>query len=168
LPFPKVGTTGACKICRFTHEGELNAKYLADPKGFNAATAALLAKTKWGFSFTRQTWYAHVKYHLRAAEDRFVEKANTQLVRTQRGLIKDTTNDQFLQAVIDLGLQKALDTPESVTVEHALKAVSIREQRKERVNNLTLVLAQFITGQRPAYIVEGEAVEGIATEVPVG
>lgn len=66
-------------------------------------------------------------------------------------------------------MQKALDEPESVSVEHALKAVGIREARKDRVNNLTLILASFVTGQKPAYVIEGEIIEATVTEVaPVG
>lgn len=159
---------GSCKICRWVHEGELNAKYIEDSKAFNAAKALQWADGKYEFRFVRQTFYTHTREHLKSAEDRFVEKAEREIARASRGTVKNASNDDFLQAVIDLGMSKALDAPETVGIDHALKAVSIREARKDRVNSLTLVLAGFITGNKPVYtpIDSDIIIEGQIKELP--
>lgn len=158
---PRFGKAGFCKLCRWDHEGELNAKIKA---GQNAAECLRWAKDKYDFTFTRQTLYTH-KEHLKAPEEKVIEAAG----RVRREKVIPKTNREFLEAVRDLAISNALDDPDSVTLEHGLKAASILESSKQKQGDITLILAQVVTGHQPDVLVEATAapvmIEGTAREV---
>jgi hypothetical protein len=148
------GRPGFCKLCAWEHEPELNKLMKA---GRNAAQTAQWAKDKHGFTFNRQTFYSH-KGHITAPEDKVIAYAD----REKRGLqpvIRNATNKQFLEAVRDIGYTQAMNDPESVSLDHALKAAGLLEQSKQKTGDITLVFAQVVTGHSPDVIVEGEARE---------
>jgi hypothetical protein len=148
------GKVGYCKLCAWSEEPSLNKLMKA---GKNAAECRQWAKDKFGFTFNRQTFYAH-KEHITAPEDKVVAFAD----RQSRGLqpvIKRSTNKDFLEAVRDIGMAHAEADPELVTIDHALKAAQILEQSKSKQSDITLILAQVVTGHAPDVIVEGEARE---------
>lgn len=159
---PKFGKAGYCKLCRWDEEPELNRLIKA---GKNAAECARWAKGKFGFTFTRQTFYSH-KEHLAAPQDKVVAAAAG---RRREKVIPKATNKEFLEAVRDLAFANALEDPDSVTLEQGLKAASILESSKQKAGDITLILAQVVTGQRPDVLVEAPSapvmIEGTAREV---
>lgn len=160
--------SGACKLCSWPFEGELNRKIrdagfdAKDRPKFNAAMAERWAKDKYDFAFTRQTYYKHLD-HIRHPADKYV--AASHKPRADGELIRSSSNDDLLQAVIDLGMQRIEADPGSVSIDHALKAVQIRESRREKGQDMLLVFAKIVTGQGavagllPAPAVEGEFAE---------
>lgn len=150
-----VGNEGHCKICahveapRFIRGAREGGK---SGEGWNA-TEAMEAGAAFGLKFSRQTWYEHQK-HVRAGETAVVPVKSAALTASD---IKRTSNEDFLGTIRDIGMQKALANPESVTVDQALKAVQIMEGKKERPNDGLNILVQFVTGQPPAVVIEGSA-----------
>lgn len=126
-------------------------------KGWNA-TEAQEAATAFGFTFARQTWYAHVK-HAQSSDKRVIQAA--ELVRSgEKGLtITKRSNTDVLEAIRDIGAQRALDNPDNVSLDHSLKAIQILEGRKDRGSDALNILVQFTVGQPPAVIIEGTARE---------
>lgn len=128
--------------------------------GKNAAECERWAKDKFGFTFNRQTFYRH-KEHITAPEDKVV--AYAERARADVPVIRNATNKQFLEAVRDIGYTQAVNDPESVTLEHALKAAGLLEQSKQKSGDITLVFAQVVTGHQPDVVIEGTAREVGAT-----
>lgn len=161
------GKPGYCKICahpmahKFIQGAREGGK---SGKGWNAAEAQEAGKV-YGLSFNRQTWYAHLE-HARTAEARVIQAA--EMVRKEGALtlrdIERHNNTDVLEAIRDLGMKKALDDPEQVTLDHALKSIQILEQRKDKGGDALNVLVQFVVGQPPAVVIEGQAREVPADE----
>jgi hypothetical protein len=154
------GTPGFCKICahpdahvfiRGAREGGKTGK------GWNSKEAQEAGRV-YGLTFSRQTWYAHLD-HAKTGEQRLITAA--QKVREDGALtvqgIKKSSNTELLEAIRDIGSQRAINNPEEVTLDHALKAVQIMENRKDKSSDSLNILVQFVTGQPPAVVVEGTA-----------
>lgn len=153
----KVFKSGYCKLCRWAHEGELNEKI---KQGQNAGECRRWAETKYDFRFNRQTFYNH-KEHLNNPPP-VAEPDGKALVPSPHGgvtQIRKTSNREFLETIRDIGYTKATLDPDSVTLEHAMKAASIIEQSKQKQTDIAIVFAQVVTGHTPDVIVEGEARE---------
>lgn len=151
------GRPGYCRLCAWEHEPELN-RHLKNGK--NAAECARWALDKYGFTFNRQTLYSH-RGHITAPEDKVVAYAERK--RAEVPAIRNATNKQFLEAVRDIGYTQAVNDPESVSLEHALKAAALLEQSKVKTGDITLIFAQVVTGHSPDVVVEGEAREIAST-----
>lgn len=151
------GKPGFCSVCAHTEVAAINKKVR---EGLNAAQLNRWCKERFGFEVHRTVWYAH-KAHAQSPEQRVVQAAEQQ----RRALdIKRGSNTSFLEAVRDIGLAKAITDPEQVSIDHALKAVSILENRKDRAGDQINLLVAIVTGQNaPQTIVEAEYKE-ISTE----
>lgn len=148
------GKPGFCSVCAHTNVADINAKVR---EGLNAAQLSRWTEERFGFKVHRSTWYSH-KPHALSPEQRVIQAAETQ---RQALAIKRGSNTGFLEAVRDIGLAKAIDNPDQVSIDHALKAVSILENRKDRTGDSLNVLINIAVGQIPAY----EVVEGAFKEV---
>lgn len=154
-----VGKPGYCKICDSQAATFLNAKVAADPKGFNAAKAQeFVAGLGIGLTFNRQTWYEHVKHithplitHAKAAQESPV--------------IQPKTNQGVLEMIRDIGMKRAIDHPDEVTVDHAIKAAGALEARKLGSDNVIILLAKFMAQQKPEELT-GETIQGKWRELP--
>lgn len=128
--------------------------------GWNAAQFNEVA-SKNGEHWNRQTYYEHRKHAL-TAEQRVVQAA-VQVRQSGALKIRDIEkhdNTTVLEAIRDLGMKRALENPEDVTVDQGLKAASILEQRKDRGGSGLQLLVAFVTGtDRPAVVIEGSAQE---------
>jgi hypothetical protein len=153
LPGRGFGKPGYCKLCAWEEEPALNKLMKA---GKNAAECARWAKDKFGFEFNRQTFYNH-KGHITAPEDKVVAYAEQK--KLEKPVIRTATNRDFLQAVRDIGYTRALDNPDEISIDHALKAASILETSKQKQSDITLIFAQVVTGHAPDIVVEGTARE---------
>ena len=140
---------GYCKACSSPLVKEINKRL--------ARNDALVGIAEWcgkqGFAITRQKLGDH-KAHITDPRTTFVEKA-----RRNPEIRNGVTNDEFLQAVIDAAASRAELDPDAITITHGLKAVQVREARKEKSINVLLLLAETFTGkrleQRPQPMIEG-------------
>lgn len=149
------GKSGFCSLCIHTNVDEINKKIR---EGLNAGQMSRWAKERFGLEVHRTTWYSH-KPHALSPEQRVIQAAKQQ---TQALAIKRGSNTGFLEAVRDIGLAKAIDNPEQVSIDHALKAVSILEGRKDKTGDSLNVLINIAVGQMPSY----EVIEGTSKEIP--
>lgn len=149
-------TLGRCKCCAWEHVKELN-KRIA--RGDTQKAIVEWCATK-DFQVTRQKIGDHTE-HIRDPRETFVENA-----RKNPAIRSGVTNDEFLQSVIDVAAQKAAEDPDSIGIAHGLKAVQIREARKEKQLNVLLVLAERLTAlpTQPTDIIEGDWTEVPALE----
>jgi hypothetical protein len=70
----------------------------------------------------------------------------------------------------ELGMRKAIENPEEVTVDHALKAASILQAAEKKGDNILVVLAKAVMAEPPDDIVGlisqgADVVEGEYEEV---
>jgi len=119
------GKPGYCKLCAHPNLPEINKQIKA---GLNAAQLNAYCNERWGLTAARQTWYTHIKQHATHPADKVV--AVSKLPRPNGELIRQTTDEEFTQAVIDIGMRKAIEDPDSISIDHALKAVQIRSSAK--------------------------------------
>lgn len=158
------GHAGFCKICAHP-EAPRFVKGARD--GWNAKQAQTVGEMV-GLTFNRQTWYTHLE-HAKTGEQMVIQAAEQ--VRKSGALtvagIRKNSNTDVLGAIRDLGMKRALEHPEDVGIDHALKAVQILEARKDRGSDQLNILVQFVTGNAPTVVVERptEVIEGTAVEI---
>lgn len=145
-----LGKPGYCKLCAFAEAPALNERI---EKGWTPRQINDWLRP-FGLQVSRDTIYKH-RDHLTHPQDKVVAYAK----RTQAVARRKTTTDEFLQAVQDIGFQRAQEHPEEITVDHALKAASILAQKREKGTNVFLLMAQVVTGNAPTVVVEGQAEE---------
>lgn len=156
---------GSCSICASTHASEYNSLIV---EGLNVPQLnAVAARYQEGWS--RPTWYRHTD-HAKAGENpiRAGSGGHPRALVPQEPPkpleIRKSSNQEFLETIRDIGYSKALERPEAVTMEQALKAASILEGRKDRDANQTKIMIGLFTGSMPQQVVV-ETVEGEAVEV---
>lgn len=157
---PGFGRKGYCSICVSPNAAEYIKGARTGGKsgdGWNAAEFRVFAE-KNGEGWSRQTFYEH-KRHSKSPEMRVIQAA--QLVRSgEKGVaISKRSNTDVLEAIRDIGAQRALDNPDNVSIDHSLKAIQILEGRKDRGSDALNILVQFTVGQPPVVIIEGTARE---------
>lgn len=140
---------GYCKCCASPLVKEIN-KRLKRGDTYPAIVAWCGQRD---FKVTRQKLADH-KEHITDQKETLVEHA-----KKNPAIRNGVSNDEFLQAVIDIAAQKVAENPDEVTLAHALKAAQIREARKQNTTNVMLLFAErsmgLLPGQRPEMI-EGE------------
>lgn len=142
-------TLGRCKVCASPLLKDIN-KRLVNNESHPAVAAWCATK---GFSVTRQKIGDHKK-HITDPRQTFVEHA-----RRNPAIKANVSNDEFLQAVIDVAATKIEADPDAIGVQHGLKAVQIREGRHQSQNNYLLIIAQKLTAlptTQPVALIEGE------------
>lgn len=147
-------TLGRCKVCASSLLKDIN-KRLANDQSFQSVADWCKAK---GFPVTRQKLADHKK-HITDPRQTLVEHS-----RRNPAIKSNVSNDDFLQAVIDVSAAKIEADPDSIGVMHGLKAVQIREARREKSVNVLMLLARAFTGNIETQPVE--LIEGSYTELP--
>src|SRR3990167_412602 len=124
---PGAGKAGYCTLCA---RPEANIYIDGARRGWNHPQALKVAET-YDYTFSRQTWYRH-RSHAETDEQKVIQRAVA--VRAEGAITKfnRTSNEGFLEAVRDIGMARAALDPDAVTIDHALKAVSILEAKKEK------------------------------------
>jgi hypothetical protein len=144
------GKPGFCKICVHPAAQFLNGRYEREGKAFNAKVAADFAKTlDPKFTFTRQTWYAHLE-HITHPLVTAVEESK------RHPVVVPKTNTGVLEAIRDLGIRRAIENPEEVTVDHALKAATELNRKQTSTDEVLIVFAKVLSGEQPAEVIVGE------------
>jgi hypothetical protein len=129
------GQPGYCKICASDLASQINRKIKLNDK--------LVDIRSWsadkGFKFSAPTLTAHVK-HITDPKTTFVEAAR------ENPVIRRVTQEEFLRTIVDIGAQKATEDPGSVTINHAIRAASILEAKRDKdqgaINILVLALSR--------------------------
>ncbi len=111
-------------------------------------------------TFNRQTWYKH-RRHVMHPKDRVV----TAVVK--RELLHGTnpqtvSEDAFLDALVAIGNRKATENPDEVTIDHALRAVQIKQAAKSAGTGGMSILIAVLTDRTSApqmSVIEGEVRE---------
>lgn len=151
---PGARKAGYCTLCA-SPAAEVFIKGARD--GWNAKKAQTVGEN-YGLQFTRQLWYKHAA-HAKGGELMVIQAAKA-VQAAGAASIKKTSNKDFLEAVRDLGMQRALNNPDEVTVRDAIDAVKVLEARKDKRSDQLNILVQFTVGAPPpVQVIEGEAVE---------
>lgn len=137
------GKTGFCSICRHPKVKVVN-EVIA---GGGSFSAALDRAQEVGFTFAKGTFYNH-KSHATSPLLTDADKARKNPVVPQ-------SNRAVLEAIRDLGMKRALENPESVTVNQALRAASILAEKESKQEHILVVLAKELQGPMPE-LIEGE------------
>lgn len=74
-------------------------------------------------------------------------------------VIKPRTNKEVLEAIRDIGLQNAVEHPEKITANHAIRAAAILSE-KEKTQNVQIVLAELVQGPTPHLLIEEGVLDG--------
>ena len=152
-----MGKQGFCKLCSIRDaQAQLDLdQHIRD--GWNAGQVGRWLKSRYEITATRQTIYSH-QDHVKHPRDRLV----TAVQRTQQRALSTrpvASNEQFLEAIRDIGYQRAMDNPEEVTVDQSIKAASILAGSKRSGGEITLILARVSLGDYAPDVIEGEVVE---------
>jgi len=130
------GQPGYCKICASEVASQINRKIKLGDKLVDIRQWAIDEKK---FSFSAPTLTAHVK-HITDPKTTFVEAAR------ENPVIRRVTQEEFLRTLVDIGAQKATEDPGSVTINHAIRAASILEAKRDKdqgaINILVLALSR--------------------------
>ena len=151
------GNQGYCKLCSFDDtkvQDDFDRRVLDhSPRQLNEWLGKYEIKP-----VDRGTIYNH-REHVRNPKDRMVRAVVKR--QLEHGSLPARVDEQaFLDAVIAMGQARAVADPESVTIDHALKATQIKAQSKNK-GNAHNVLIQLFTGRMP---IEATVVEGVYTE----
>ena len=162
-----LGKPGYCTLCNFKDQRALDKKIL---DGWSARQVNDWLGANFGLSVHRQTVYAH-KRHVMHPADRLVTAQRRREVE-HGTLPQQVSTAEYLEAVKGAAMQRVIDDPGSVTVEHGLKAASILTQTREKTDNVVIVLAKLLTGHAALPALSGQAalpmiVEGQSRPVEV-
>lgn len=151
------GKQGYCKLCSLEPvelQDNFDKRVLDyTPKQLNEWLADRIEDHK---PVNRQTVYSH-RDHVRHPKDRMVRAVQKRAM--EHGVQKQRVSEQeFLDAVVAIGEQKAAADPDSVTIDHALKAASLKMQSKQKGQAHQTLVAIF-SGNREPDVIEGEVTE---------
>lgn len=110
-------------------------------------SAALDRAEEVGLKFAKATFYNH-KSHATSPLLTDADKARKNPVAPQ-------SNRAVLEAIRDMGMKRALENPDSVTVNQALRAASILAEKESKKDSILVVLAKALQGEAPE-LIEGE------------
>ena len=136
--------TGYCSICK-----------RPDVKAINNAIKA-------GLSYNQvkdmlpdppaKATFAKHKSHVTSPLITDAEAARKSPVLTPR------SNKEVLEAIRDIGLANAMENPDRITTNHALRAAAILSEKEQKTDNVKIILAKLLTGPPP--VIEAEIIEG--------
>lgn len=113
----------------------------------------------------RKTFYAH-KDHSANGKDRLVSQVAAQ--RAKGVMPAKASAEDFLDAVVALGLQRAIDDPESITIDQALKAATAQMSAKAARGGAQVTLNIALTTPletTPRLLLGDGTIEGDVTEI---
>lgn len=140
--------TGYCSLCRHPKVKALNNAIIAG-KGYTVASREM---EQLGMKFAKATFLTH-KAHLKSPLMTDAEVAHKEV---------PVSNRAVLEAIRDIGMKKALDDPDAVNVNHALRAAKILQDAEGKQETILVLLAKAVQGPPPE-IIDGEYVEQLET-----
>jgi hypothetical protein len=126
---------------------------IAAGKGFGRVLADM---EPLGLSFAKGTFLRH-KGHV---TDPLITAAEA---ARKNPVIKPTSNRAVLEMIRDLGMQKAMEDPDAINVNHALKAAKILQDAEGKQETVMVLLAKAVQGPIPE-LIEGNFKELTTTE----
>ena len=145
------GKPGYCKLCSSPYMDAIN-KLIAQGKN-EGETKRTIQAIDPDFTWNRQTFYAH-KDHITSPLVTHAEAAR------KNPVVVPKTTKGVLEAIRDIGMQRAVDHPEEVTVDHALRAATELNRTQKSGEGWQIVLAKLVSSSA------GDYIEGEWTEVP--
>lgn len=108
---------------------------------------------------SRMTLYKH-REHVDNPKDRLVTAIKRRALE-QPQLPARVSEDQFLEAVVSQGYRKVVEDPDAVTIDHALKAASIRDSLRKKGQSINILVGLFGGGSsgEAAPVIEGQVQE---------
>lgn len=152
------GKPGYCKLCDLEDGGVQNqlddrVRQKWSPKQLNTWLTRQIPG--WA-GVSENTVYKH-RNHVQHPQDKLV----TAVRRAEQRAVTvapRSSPDEFLDALVSIGMKKAVENPDDVTIDQALKAASIQKQAKAPANAGINILIALMTGNA-APSVEGEYVD---------
>lgn len=132
--------TGFCSLCKHPKVTSLNNAIKAG-KGFTVVLREM--EQEFGLTFAKRTFLKH-KEHIEAPLLTAAENAR------KESLVGPRNNRAVLEAIRDLGMQKALENPEAVKIDHALRAAKILQDAEGKQETVLVLLAKAVQGAPPA------------------
>lgn len=158
------GKPGYCKICDSPWAEAINRLIAQDNN--EAETKRAIQVIDPDFTWNRQTFYGHKKHvthplvtHAKAAQENPV--------------VVPKTNRGVLEAIRDIGMQRAVENPDEVTVDHALRAAAELNKTENKADGALMILIKTISGGQAPEVIEGDwsevpQLETTDEEVPLG
>jgi hypothetical protein len=80
-------------------------------------------------------------------------------------VIQPKNNKEVLEAIRDIGLKNAMENPDKITTNHALRAAAILADKEQKIDQVQIILAKLVQGNPEPQRIEMEVVEGSYTPV---
>jgi hypothetical protein len=146
-----MGKTGHCSLCKHPKVLALNNAIKAN-KGYTVALREMA--DEYGWTFAKRTFLNH-KNHITAPLLTAAEAARKEAAHQPQN------NRAVLEAIRDIGMRKALENPEEVKIDHALRAAKILQDAEGKQETVMVVMAKAVMQGYVPPTIEGEY-----TEVP--
>ena len=141
--------TGWCSLCRNPNVKLLN-NAIAAGKGYDRA---LRDVGEFGLTFSKGTFLKH-KEHITHPLVTDAAKALADPI------VQPKSNRAALELIRDMGVKRAMDDPDAVNVNHALRAAKILQDAEGKQDAAYIILAKAVTGPLPeVYIGEYKELE---------
>lgn len=112
------------------------------------------------FKADRHTYYNHQKKHLTSPLITAAQRAQEEGPK-----ILPKSNAEALEMVRNLGMKTAIEHPETIGVDHALRAISEMEKKAKGPEALWIAISRIQSGEQPELIM-GEFKELTTSEEP--
>lgn len=161
------GRTGFCKLCQHAGAPFLAAAIVrAEAEGKPMSANDMLKYMRVldpEFNADRHGFYKHKADHLTSPLVTAVDQ-----IRQSNGVAKimPKDNQSALTMIRDLGMHTAIEHPESIGVDHALKAITEMEKKSRGPENLWVMISRMQSGESPELIM-GEFKELSSDELEV-
>lgn len=136
--------TGYCSICKRDDLKQIN-KMIANGQSYESIKAAIEAAP------SKTTFYKH-KQHSTAPLLTDADRAR------KNPAIAPKNNKEVLEAIRDIGLQNAIENPEKITANHAIRAASILAEKEKQRDSFVIIMAKSLQGQPPPPLLESDEV----------
>lgn len=146
---PGYGQSGYCSVCDSDRSREINKRM---KRGDTIASIYRWLRDVED-PISEPTLRKHRK-HITDPKTTLVEQAK------KNPVIKRHTTNDFLQALVDIAATKAINDPESISIDQGIRAAQVIEGRKDKQVDALVQIARMLMGQAPRpEIIEGEYVE---------
>ncbi|MBA2703467.1 MAG: hypothetical protein H0U60_06425 [Blastocatellia bacterium] len=134
---------GFCSLCKNPKVLLLN-NAVAAGKGYTIVSREM---EPMGLTFSKGTFLEH-KRHITSPLRTLVDNAR------ENPVLIPKSNRAVLEAIRDMGMLRAQEHPEEVSVNHALKAAKILQDAEGKQESVLVILAQAVQN-RPPEMIEG-------------
>lgn len=179
----------ACKICGSPHRGEiedllaLRNRKACLPDGTRVTENYIfgIAQERWGFKLNGPNITSHFRKHFKMGDPEALALAERDgkvelQKRVRGGEVDKVAPEEYLETIVGIAHAKAMADPNSVTIDHGLKAVAeltkrkVDESRDRLMHTLGGAVAAAVSKipdppAKPIADVEAEAVEAVDAEV---